>query len=270
MKKIILFLFSAFTLCSCVKLVATDCTVSTDVTESAYYESGNTPSNREFIAEIPPYFKTVLFYENGRPEWAASDRVWISDGKAELVYSAGKGGGLETTLSYHRSLKGERLAADPGLVKAVYPLSYGVFGGFPEVQEYCMSDRNFVIPMYAEMTPSDEKLRFCFVSGLLNIQAEVKVEKGIESLYFTADEPLSGKAAYTYSFPCGKAELEGDAGVTLKGNVMKGNIVLSIALPEGEYHNLKAVTPSGEEKEIGDFTIASGKITEYTGKLVFN
>lgn len=270
MKTINLFLFSFFALCSCDKLLTTDRSVFTDVTKSTYSESGNTPSHREFIAEMPPSFKTVLFYEKGRPEWAAADRVWISDGKAELVYSAGKGGGLETTLSYHRLLKGERLADGAELVKAVYPLSYGVCGGFPEVQEYCMSDRNFVIPIYAEKTPSDEKLRFCFISGLLNIPAEVKAEKGIESLYFMADEPLSGEAVYSYSFPCGKAELKGDAGVTLKGNVMKGNIVLSIALPEGEYHNLKAVSPSGEEKEIGDFTIVCGKITEYTGKLVFD
>ncbi|MBQ0129763.1 MAG: hypothetical protein KBT57_07995 [bacterium] len=164
--------------------------------------------------------------------WNEGDAVMIN-GK---VFTADQSG-RNTTLS------GEKTYQEGGLYKAYFPASMYDNGTLtlPATQTYNGKNLSGVNPMYAQ----SENTNLTFSNLCAMVKLQLTGSKTVKEIRVSADQPLSGEFEIAESGSNYKAVMKsqtGNAGVTLNcgaGVDLSTSNVFYVALPEGDYTNLK-------------------------------
>ena len=190
--------------------------------------------------------------------WTEGDAVMIN-GK---TFTADKGG-ASTTLS------GEKTYQEGGLYKAYFPASMWNNGTLtlPATQTYNGTNLSGVNPMYAQS--ENTSLTFSNLCAMVKIQL-TNSNKTVKEIRVSADQPLSGEFEIAESGSNYKAVLKsktGTACVTLNcgtGVDLSTSNVFYVALPEGDYTNLKFFVVTTDDKgaaiEIASATLQANEL----------
>ena len=165
--------------------------------------------------------------------WNKGDAVMIN-GKTFTADQSGR----NTTLS------GEKTYQEGGLYKAYFPASMYDNGTLtlPATQTYNGKNLSGVNPMYAQSESTS--LTFSNLCALVKIQLNGS-DKTVTEIRVNADQPLSGEFEIAEDGSNFKAVMKSQAGkpgVTLNcgtGVDLSENNIFYVALPEGDYTNLK-------------------------------
>ena len=164
--------------------------------------------------------------------WNKGDAVMIN-GKTFTADQSGR----NTTLS------GEKTYQEGGLYKAYFPASMYDNGTLtlPATQTYNGKNLSGVNPMYAQ----SENTNLTFSNLCAMVKLQLTGSKTVKEIRVSADQPLSGEFEIAESGSNYKAVMKsqtGNAGVTLNcgdGVDLSTSNVFYVALPEGDYTNLK-------------------------------